>query len=59
VPQPGSGKQFAQSVEDAPVVIRPAVTTLVIAVTAAAALLLGIVPQPLLDLADKAAVFVR
>ncbi|MQY30581.1 NADH-quinone oxidoreductase subunit NuoN [Nocardia aurantia] len=50
---------FTDPPADAAVVVTPVVSTLVIAVTALATLVLGIVPQPLLDLADKSAVFVR
>ncbi|MCX4091790.1 NADH-quinone oxidoreductase subunit NuoN [Nocardia sp. alder85J] len=50
---------FTDAPADAPVVVTPPISTAVVVVTAAATLLLGITPQPLLDLADKAAVFVR
>ncbi|GAB4586030.1 NADH-quinone oxidoreductase subunit NuoN [Nocardia sp. IFM 10818] len=42
-----------------PTLVYPTLTTTVIALTAAATLVLGIFPQPLLDLADKAATFTR
>ncbi|WP_067538603.1 NADH-quinone oxidoreductase subunit NuoN [Nocardia crassostreae] len=42
-----------------PTLVYPTLTTTVIALTAAATLVLGIFPQPLLDLADKAATLTR
>lgn len=48
---------FTDPPEDPPTLVYPTVTTTVIAVTAAATLVLGIFPQPLLDLAEQAAVF--
>ncbi|WP_280384699.1 NADH-quinone oxidoreductase subunit NuoN, partial [Nocardia wallacei] len=50
---------FTDPPEDAPHIVTPPVTTAVITVTAAATLVLGILPQPLLDMADRATVFVR
>ncbi|MBF6328142.1 NADH-quinone oxidoreductase subunit NuoN [Nocardia transvalensis] len=50
---------FTDPPQDAPQVVTPMVTTTVIAMTAAATVVLGIVPQPLLDAADKATTFVR
>ncbi|MFI5783439.1 NADH-quinone oxidoreductase subunit NuoN [Nocardia sp. NPDC051570] len=50
---------FTDPPADAPQIVGPPVTSTVIAVTAAATLVLGIVPQPLLDLAQRSAVFVR
>lgn len=43
----------------APTVVTPAPTVIVLAAGTAATLLLGLYPQPLLDLAERAAVFVR
>lgn len=50
---------FTDSPADGPSVITPAPTTAVVAVGTVATLLLGVFPQPLLDLAERAAVFVR
>jgi NADH-quinone oxidoreductase subunit N len=51
---------FTEPGSDAPRVIAPNIATSVtICITAAATVLIGIFPQPLLDLADGAAVFVR
>ncbi|MCM6775341.1 NADH-quinone oxidoreductase subunit NuoN [Nocardia sp. CDC159] len=50
---------FTDPPGDAPQIVGPPLTSTVVAVTAAATLVLGIVPQPLLDLAERAAVFVR
>ncbi|WP_188826954.1 NADH-quinone oxidoreductase subunit NuoN [Nocardia camponoti] len=50
---------FTDPPADAPVVTAPFATTLVIAFSAGATLLLGIFPQPLLDLADSAATLLR
>ncbi len=50
---------FTDEPDDAPQIVGPPLTSTVIAVSAAATLVLGIVPQPLLDLAERAAVFVR
>ena len=51
---------FADPPADAPDVLTPsALTTVPIAVSAAATLLLGLFPQPLLDLAESAATFLR
>ncbi|AHH18786.1 NADH-quinone oxidoreductase subunit N [Nocardia nova SH22a] len=49
---------FTDPPDDAPVVVPAPVTTVVIAVTGAVTLALGIVPQPLLDLAQRAVGFV-
>lgn len=48
---------FTDPPTEPPTLVYPTLTTTVIAVTAAATLVLGIFPQPLLDLAEKAAVF--
>lgn len=50
---------FTDPPADAPAVTAPKPTTVVIAVTAAVTLVLGIVPQPLLDLAEHAGTFIR
>jgi NADH-quinone oxidoreductase subunit N len=51
---------FTEPPDDAPQIVVPgALSKAAIAVTAAVTILLGIVPQPLLDLADHAAQFVR
>jgi NADH-quinone oxidoreductase subunit N len=51
---------FSESPEDAPAIAVPgALTTLTIAVAATATVALGVVPGPVLDLAQKAAAFVR
>jgi NADH-quinone oxidoreductase subunit N len=51
---------FTEPPADAPQVVVPgALSRAAIAVTAAATIILGIVPQPLLDLADHAAQFIR
>ncbi|WP_225730525.1 MULTISPECIES: NADH-quinone oxidoreductase subunit NuoN [unclassified Nocardia] len=50
---------FTDPPSDAPIVVSPFLTTTLVALTAAATLVLGIFPQPLLDLADKAATFVH
>ncbi|MFR9749569.1 NADH-quinone oxidoreductase subunit NuoN [Nocardia sp. 004] len=43
----------------APVLVVPRLTTAVIAISAAVTLVLGVFPQPVLDLAEQAATFVR
>lgn len=48
---------FTDAPADGPTVVSPTLTTTVIAMTAAATLVLGIFPQPLLDLAEHAATF--
>jgi len=51
---------FTESPPDPPQVVVPgALSKAAIAVTAAATIVLGIFPQPLLDLCDSAAQFVR
>ncbi|MBF6170780.1 NADH-quinone oxidoreductase subunit NuoN [Nocardia blacklockiae] len=50
---------FTDPPADAPRIVTPPVTTAVITVSAAATFVLGILPQPLLDMADRATVFVR
>ncbi|MBO0853474.1 MAG: NADH-quinone oxidoreductase subunit NuoN [Nocardia sp.] len=45
---------FTEPPESPPTVVTPPVTTVIIAVTAAATLVLGIVPQPLLDITHRA-----
>ncbi|GAA5050125.1 NADH-quinone oxidoreductase subunit NuoN [Nocardia callitridis] len=50
---------FTDPPEDAPLVVTPTLTTTVIALTAAATLVLGVFPQPLLDLAADAGTFLR
>jgi NADH-quinone oxidoreductase subunit N len=51
---------FTNAPEDAPSVVVPSLlTTSAIGVTAAFTLLLGIVPQPVLDLCANAGVFLR
>ncbi|WP_280371010.1 NADH-quinone oxidoreductase subunit NuoN [Nocardia wallacei] len=50
---------FTDPPEDAPRIVTPPVTTAVITVSAAATLVLGILPQPVLDMAERATVFVR
>jgi NADH-quinone oxidoreductase subunit N len=51
---------FSDIPEDAPTVAVPsAATTMAIAIAAAATVALGIVPGPLIDLAQEAAAFVR
>ncbi|WP_410873247.1 NADH-quinone oxidoreductase subunit NuoN [Nocardia sp. A7] len=50
---------FTDPPADAPTVTAPFATTLVVAFSAGATLLLGLFPQPILDLADRAAVFIR
>lgn len=50
---------FREPPDDAPVVATPSMfTSATVAVTAAITVLLGVFPQPLLDLADRAATFV-
>ena len=51
---------FSEAPEDAPTVAVPsALTTLTIAIAAAVTVALGVVPGPVLDLAQEAAAFVR
>ncbi|MET8650557.1 NADH-quinone oxidoreductase subunit NuoN [Nocardia aurea] len=50
---------FTDPPADAPRVVTPVLTSMVVAGTAAATLVLGILPQPLLDLAERASTFVR
>lgn len=50
---------FTDPPADAPTVTAPFSTTLVVAFSAGATLILGVFPQPLLDLAERAATFVR
>lgn len=50
---------FTDPPADAPVVLTPFLTTTVVAFTTGATVLLGILPQSVLDLADRAATFVR
>ncbi|MEU1980703.1 NADH-quinone oxidoreductase subunit NuoN [Nocardia sp. NPDC019395] len=50
---------FTDPPDDPPVVVGPPAGVAVTAVTAAATLILGIAPQPLLDVAGRAAEFVR
>ncbi|MFB8275669.1 NADH-quinone oxidoreductase subunit NuoN [Nocardia colli] len=50
---------FTDPPADAPIVVSPFLTTTVVAFGAGATLILGIFPQLLLDLADRAATFVR
>lgn len=50
---------FTDPPADAPVAVTPPLTTTIVAITAAFTFALGVFPQPLLDLAGKAATFVR
>ncbi len=50
---------FTDPPADAPTVTAPFATTLVVAFSAGATILLGLFPQPILDLADRSAVFIR
>ncbi|MEV4152568.1 NADH-quinone oxidoreductase subunit NuoN [Nocardia salmonicida] len=50
---------FTDPPADAPIVTAPFATTLVVAFSAGATLLLGIFPQPVLDLAERSALFLR
>ena len=50
---------FTDPPADAPVVVTPFLTTTVVAFTTGATVLLGILPQSVLDLADRAATFVH
>ncbi|MET7770622.1 NADH-quinone oxidoreductase subunit NuoN [Nocardia sp. NPDC005366] len=50
---------FTDPPADAPRVITPVLTSIVVAGTSAATLVLGILPQPLLDLAERASTFTR
>ncbi|MGY0499038.1 NADH-quinone oxidoreductase subunit NuoN [Nocardia sp. FBN12] len=50
---------FTDPPADAPIVTAPFATTLVVAFSAGATVLLGLFPQPILDLADRSAEFIR
>ncbi|MET9284972.1 NADH-quinone oxidoreductase subunit NuoN [Nocardia beijingensis] len=50
---------FTDPPADAPVLVSPPLTTTIVAITAAVTFALGVFPQPVLDLADRAATFVR
>lgn len=50
---------FTDPPSDAPIVTAPFATTLVVAFSAGATLLLGVFPQPVLDLAERSALFIR
>ncbi|MEV0246984.1 NADH-quinone oxidoreductase subunit NuoN [Nocardia sp. NPDC050712] len=50
---------FTEPPTDAPVVVTPVLTWTIVVTTAAATLILGVFPQPLLDLAERASIFVR
>lgn len=50
---------FTDPPANAPIIVTPTLTTSIVAVTAAATLVLGILPQPLLNLAEQASTFVR
>ncbi|MCP2314856.1 NADH-quinone oxidoreductase subunit N [Nocardia amikacinitolerans] len=50
---------FTDPPTDAPVVVTPALTQAIVLLTAVATLVLGVFPQPLLDLAERASTFVR
>ncbi|MEV0338238.1 NADH-quinone oxidoreductase subunit NuoN [Nocardia sp. NPDC050713] len=50
---------FTDPPTDAPVVVTPALTQALVLLTAVATLVLGVFPQPLLDLAERASTFVR
>ncbi|MBC7299591.1 MAG: NADH-quinone oxidoreductase subunit NuoN [Nocardia sp.] len=50
---------FTDPPADPPIVTAPFATTLVVAFSAGATLLLGLFPQPILDLADRSSVFLR
>lgn len=50
---------FTDPPEDAPQIVTPPITSTVVALTAAATLVLGILPQSILDIADRATQFVR
>ncbi|MEU7633007.1 NADH-quinone oxidoreductase subunit NuoN [Nocardia sp. NPDC049220] len=50
---------FTDPPADAPLVVTPTLTTIIVAISAAATLVLGVFPQPVLDLAEQAATFVR
>lgn len=50
---------FTDPADDAPQIVSPPITSTVVALTAAATLVLGIFPQPLFDIADRATTFVR
>ncbi|MEU1546252.1 NADH-quinone oxidoreductase subunit NuoN [Nocardia sp. NPDC005745] len=50
---------FTDPPADAPLLVTPPMTTTIVVITAAVTFALGVFPQPLLDLADQAATFVR
>ncbi|WP_067893661.1 NADH-quinone oxidoreductase subunit NuoN [Nocardia vaccinii] len=50
---------FTDPPEDAPQIVAPPITSTVVALTAAATLVLGILPQPVLDIAYRATDFVH
>jgi NADH-quinone oxidoreductase subunit N len=50
---------FTDPPTDAPTIVTPFLTTTVVTFTAGATVLLGVFPQPLLDIADRAATFVQ
>ena len=50
---------FTDPADDAPQIVTPPVTSTIVAVTAAATLVLGIFPQPVLDIATRATSFVH
>ncbi|MFC8380933.1 NADH-quinone oxidoreductase subunit NuoN [Nocardia sp. NPDC056952] len=50
---------FTDPPADAPIVTAPFATTLVVAFSAGATVLLGLFPQPVLDLADRSNLFIR
>ncbi|MQY22094.1 NADH-quinone oxidoreductase subunit NuoN [Nocardia macrotermitis] len=50
---------FTDPPEDAPQIVTPPITSTVVALTAAATLVFGVLPQSVLDIADRATQFVR
>ncbi|MGW5919322.1 NADH-quinone oxidoreductase subunit NuoN [Nocardia fluminea] len=50
---------FTDPPADAPIVTAPFATTMVVAFSAGATVLLGVFPQPVLDLADRSNLFIR
>ena len=51
---------FSEPAQDGPVVVVPsAFTAIALAVCAAVTIVLGVMPQPVLNLVDQASVFVR
>jgi len=50
---------FTDPADDAPQIVAPPVTTTVVAITAAATLVLGVLPQPIFDIVDHATSFVH